>query len=253
MDSLPINLVVYFDVFTHDPDTGNIHDADSVPTFDVFKDGSSTPILAAQTTTKRTGYTGDYMGTMTLSVANGFAVGSSFNIASIGIVTGSVSGSPITAKKLAMQFRCVPAESVSGVPLVDVKAILGTALTETAGQLAGGFKKFFNIATPASTMDALTLVATATALTTNNDKTGYALTSSERNATADALLDRAAGVETGFTLRQALRLVLSSVVAKLSGAATTSVAIRDINDTKDRITATVDANGNRTSVSTDVT
>jgi hypothetical protein len=53
----------------------------------------------------------------------------------------------------------------SGVIKANLAQILGTALTETAGQLAAGFKKFFNIASPASTMDALTLVATATNLT----------------------------------------------------------------------------------------
>lgn len=46
------------------------------------------------------------------------------------------------------------------VPAIEVKyvaanlvQILGTALTETAGQIAAGFKKFFNIATPLATMD----------------------------------------------------------------------------------------------------
>jgi hypothetical protein len=53
----------------------------------------------------------------------------------------------------------------AGVVKANLAQILGTALTETAGQIAAAFKKFFNIATPASTMDALTLVATATNLT----------------------------------------------------------------------------------------
>lgn len=53
----------------------------------------------------------------------------------------------------------------SGVIKSNLSQILGTALTETSGQIAAAFKKFFNIATPASTMDALTLVATATNLT----------------------------------------------------------------------------------------
>lgn len=72
------------------------------------------------------------------------------------------------------------------------------------------------------------------------------------NGIADALLDRASGVETSFTPRQALRLLLAASAGKLSGAATTTVAIRDVNDTKNRISATVDADGNRTAVSTDV-
>lgn len=59
-------------------------------------------------------------------------------------------------------------------------------------------------------------------------------------------------IETGYTAIQTLRLILSSTAAKLSGAATTTVVIRDINDTKNRITATVDSDGNRTNITTDV-
>lgn len=72
------------------------------------------------------------------------------------------------------------------------------------------------------------------------------------NQNADALLDRASGVETSYTPRQALRLILAALAGKLSGAATTTIAIRDVNDSKDRITATVDSNGNRTAITTDV-
>lgn len=70
---------------------------------------------------------------------------------------------------------------------------------------------------------------------------------------ADALLDRTAGIETGLTLRQALRLIVAAEAAKLSGAATTTVTIRDIADTKNRIVATVDASGNRTAITRDLT
>ena len=71
---------------------------------------------------------------------------------------------------------------------------------------------------------------------------------------ADALLDRAAAIETGLTPRQALRLIAAACAGKLSGAATTSVVIRNaVQDSKDRITATVDTNGNRSAVVTDVT
>lgn len=60
------------------------------------------------------------------------------------------------------------------------------------------------------------------------------------------------GIETGYTLQQALRLILASTCAKLSGAEGTTVYIRDINDTKNRITATVTESGNRTAISVDV-
>lgn len=227
----------------------------------------------------------------------------------VGSVTGNVGGNVVGSVASVTAAVTISAgtgagqlDVTSGVVKANLAQILGTALTETAGQLAAAFKKFFNIATPASTMDHLTLVDTVTtattatsltnaptagdftatmktsigtavaasavasvtgnvggnvvgsvgSLTTNNDKTGYALTSAERNSVADALLDRTAGVETNFTPRQSLRLMLAALAAKLSGAATTTVTIRDINDTKARITATVDSDGNRTAVTTDV-
>lgn len=49
----------------------------------------------------------------------------------------------------------IPAVNVTGVPIVDLKYILGTVLTETAGLLAAGFKKFFNVATPTGTLNSL--------------------------------------------------------------------------------------------------
>jgi len=79
------------------------------------------------------------------------------------------------------------------------------------------------------------------------------LTTGERNSIADALLDRTDGIETGLTPRGAFRLATAANAGKLSGAATTSVVIRNVGDTKARITATVDADGNRTAVTTDAT
>ncbi len=71
------------------------------------------------------------------------------------------------------------------------------------------------------------------------------------NANADALLDRTAGIQTNWTPRQGLRVILAALAGKLSGAATTTVVIRDPEDTKDRITGTVDASGDRTAVTYD--
>jgi hypothetical protein len=71
------------------------------------------------------------------------------------------------------------------------------------------------------------------------------------NANADALLDRAAGVETSWTVRQAMRIMLAALGGKLSGAATSTVTVRDMADAKNRISATVDSNGNRTAVTLD--
>lgn len=71
---------------------------------------------------------------------------------------------------------------------------------------------------------------------------------------ADALLDRADAIESGLTLRNATRLIAAACAGKASGLATTTAVYRNaVADSKDRITATVDANGNRTGVTTDLT
>jgi len=76
---------------------------------------------------------------------------------------------------------------------------------------------------------------------------GVVLSSSTLNAIADALLDRAAGVEANRTPRQALRLILAAAAGKSSGAGTGTMTYRDTNDTVNRIVATA-TDGNRTAV-----
>ena len=74
------------------------------------------------------------------------------------------------------------------------------------------------------------------------------------NQNADALLDRSDGVKSGLTPRNALRLIAAAAAGKLSGAATPTNVIRNaVADSKNRISATVDADGNRTAISYDLT
>jgi hypothetical protein len=68
---------------------------------------------------------------------------------------------------------------------------------------------------------------------------------------ADAVWDEQ--VDGTTTARQSMRLQNSAAAGKVSGAATTEVTIRDLADTKDRIVATVDGDGNRTAITRDVT
>lgn len=111
----------------------------------------------------------------------------------------------------------------SGVVKANLAQILGTALTETAGLLAGGFKKFFNVSSPTGTVNSIPdavagasgglfiagsnaattanitgnltgsvsgsvgSVTAGVTITTNNDKTGYALSSAGVQAIWDAL------------------------------------------------------------------
>jgi hypothetical protein len=63
----------------------------------------------------------------------------------------------------------------------------------------------------------------------------------------DEILDDTIGDGT-ITVRQALRILIAGMAGKLSGAATTTVTIRNLADSADVVVATVDADGNRSAV-----
>jgi len=271
MSLIPIDEVVYFDAITSTPSTSAAVDADSAPTFAVYEEATDTAILDAQTMTKRTALTGNYRGTVTASAANGFEAGKWYSVVATGIVGG------VTGKCVVKNFRIVPAESSAGVPKVDATHFGGTAGTFAAGipetkvaSLAAGAITAAAIATDAIDADALATdaiteiqsglstlnaagVRTAVGLASANLDTQLGdLPTATENATA--LLDLAAGVETGLTLRQAMRLLAAASAGKLSGAATTTITVRNaVADSKDRITATVTSDGDRSAITYDLT
>jgi hypothetical protein len=63
----------------------------------------------------------------------------------------------------------------------------------------------------------------------------------------------AAGDVDGYTLEEAQKLMLSALTGILAGAATTTITIRAADNSKVRITATVDADGNRSALTLDAT
>lgn len=71
------------------------------------------------------------------------------------------------------------------------------------------------------------------------------------SAAVDAILDEA--FEGTTTFRQALRAFMAVLAGKSGGGGTDTLTFQDLGDTKARITATVDENGNRTTVVLDLT
>ena len=63
----------------------------------------------------------------------------------------------------------------------------------------------------------------------------------------------AAGDIDGYSLEEALKIQLSALAGKISVAGTTTITIRSADDSTDRIIATVDTNGNRSSITLDAT
>lgn len=108
-------------------------------------------------------------------------------------------------------------------------------------------------------------VTAGVTVSVNGDKTGYTLTAAydlaktaaqvadvpTANQNADALLDRANAIEAGFSLRYAIRVTLAALAGKVSGADANAPIFRNATDTKDRIAATTDADGNRSVVTLD--
>ncbi len=136
-------------------------------------------------------------------------------------------------------------------------AVVADAVWDEArsGHVAGGsFGEGVVVNSLAASSITATAVATG-AIDSDAIATGAidadALAADAANAIADALLDRTAGVETSMTVRQAFRIVLAALAGKASGLATTTAVFRDTTDSKDRITATVDTNGNRSAVTLD--
>jgi hypothetical protein len=67
-----------------------------------------------------------------------------------------------------------------------------------------------------------------------------------------AVSDIISGVADGsYDLQEMQRLMFAALCGKVSGGSTTSISIRDSADSKNRIVATVDANGNRTAMTLD--
>lgn len=78
---------------------------------------------------------------------------------------------------------------------VNLLAILGTTLTETAGQIAGAFKQFFNIGSPTGTVNLCPTTTNLTNAPTNGDFTATMKTS--LNAATPASITGAVGSVTG--------------------------------------------------------
>ncbi len=65
----------------------------------------------------------------------------------------------------------------------------------------------------------------------------------------DAIIDDV--IEGSLTLRQAIRIYLAALAGKSAGGGTATITFRDNADSKNRISATVDSDGNRTAVTLD--
>jgi hypothetical protein len=122
-----------------------------------------------------------------------------------------------------------------------------TAITGVLGTPAGASLAADVAAVKSDTAAILDDTGTSGVVVAAASKTGYRLSATG----VDDVLDEV--VLGSYTLRHLLRGLAAASFGKLSGAATTTVTIRSADDTKDVVIATVDADGNRSAITLDLT
>ena len=127
--------------------------------------------------------------------------------------------------------------------LVDTGATIPSTLSTISGKI-----------------DTVDGVADAIKAVTDNLPDSGALTSlAQASALAtvegivDEILARLPANVDGYTFPQVVTLIAAALLGKASGLDTTTAVFRSLDDTKDRITATVDSDGNRAAVTLDPT
>jgi hypothetical protein len=130
--------------------------------------------------------------------------------------------------------------------IAAIKADTGTILTDVN---AGAGAIYTRLGAPANGSIAADVAAAGESAASADNKASTILT----NLAAVPAALFAAASEGAETFIQTLRIIRSAVAGKLNGAPNGPINTRDLADTKNRITATIDANNNRTAVTTDGT
>lgn len=130
--------------------------------------------------------------------------------ASVSSVTGNVGGNVVGS-----------VASVTATVAANLTQILGTALTETSGQIAAAFKQFFNIASPTSTINTITAVTTTGTATTIGSTGLTAIAAAVWNALTSGLTTAGS---IGALIVADMNTALSSIYSRLGAPAGASIA-----------------------------
>ena len=131
----PIGANLTFTVNTHNVTTGEAVDADAVPTYRVYEDETTTPILTGSMALLDSANTvGFYSEQITLSAANGFETGKCYTIyitATVNAVTGTTSlAFQLQTNTIfpagAIQFTYTVTNSLTAVPIEGVEVWFST-------------------------------------------------------------------------------------------------------------------------------
>jgi hypothetical protein len=192
--------------------------------------------------------TGLYMVQIDCTAGNGFEAGRRYSVY-VAATVGTIAG-----RDGIGEFEVLATDLNTGIASVvgavgSVTGSVGSVVGLTAANLDVAVSTRLAAASYTAPLDAAATRAALGLAAANLDTQLGALPTAAENATA--VLDEI--IEAALSLRQAMRLCIAAMGGKASGLETTTAVYRDSADTKDRITATVDANGNRTAVTLDLT
>lgn len=170
-------------------------------------------------------------------------------------ILGTAISAPATAGILDVNVKNM--NNVAGTPITTIKAVQGLTTADTIVTVSGNVNGSVGSVTGAvgsvtgavgsvtgnvggNVVGSTASVTAGVTVTTNNDKTGYALTAGERTSVADALLDRdmATGADSGSTTVRTVRQALRFLRNKWSIAAGTLTVTKE-NDSTASWTAAV--------------
>lgn len=162
-----IDDLLTFTVTTHRFDTGALTDADAVPAYRVYEDETGTAILTGNMAKlDDAGTTGFYSEQLTLSAANGFEAGKSYNVyvtAAVNSVTGGQSGGFRVSGNLPAAVNTIANNAITAAAIatgaIDADAIADNAID--AGAIAAD--AVTEIQNGLSTLTAAGLLTTALA------------------------------------------------------------------------------------------
>jgi hypothetical protein len=221
-----------FTVTTHRFDTGALTDADAVPAYRVYEDETGTAILTGNMAKlDDAGTTGFYSEQLTLSAANGFEAGKSYNVyvtAAVNSVTGGQSGAFKVSGNLPAAVNTIANNAITAASIatgaIDADAIAADAVTEIQ----------LGLATSTAVDDLPTNAELATALGTADDAVLTAIAALNDISVSDiltaALADAYAANGVAPTLQQAIMGVHQYLMEKAITGTDYTVKKLDGND-----------------------
>ena len=175
------------------------------------------------------------------------------------LIVSAIGSSTVTFTASATALVALNASGSSTVTFTVGAATLGAIIDAVASALVS----FTASATPRATGNMAGNITPFTELSPQNLASAVwsalATANNEPGTMGEKLNDAGAAanpwtevIESGFTASDILKLIAAATAGKASGAGTATIVFRNVADTEDRITATVDGNGNRTAITYDL-